>query len=323
MPQGSYSFSEANSAQRSLYWIVGTPDSAQSAPPSNSANVAPLIVGSPQAQADFAVGYDLDRIPGINEVFDLILASPPFGFQSQHGSTYYTGTGNSIRAGVALPKAAFSAGGPGSAFHSVVSAYRSSAFTGSSIIDTSAVTTTGKLTAATLTVSLLEFGVSALAQKHAPTASTVVSSYTVSTSGRGQTTYATLVGATDPILTTNAAALLTSRILTEQASAEIDNDSVKTALAATDDALTLVRHNRPGGVPRIMYSNDGILTLQWERDDYGVALLFCGDGTVSIAFRRPGLLYAENGIEAAVSEKLPPKFQQALSIVLKQSENVG
>jgi hypothetical protein len=119
---------------------------------------------------------------------------------------------------------------------------------------------------------------------------------------------------------TNAASFLVERILAERRDANIDEESINAALAATDDALVLIKHNNLPGTPHIMYSNDGILTLQWECDEYGVALLFCGDHSVSIAFRRPGQLYAENGVEQPVTEKLLPRFYDALASTLGKSE---
>jgi len=56
--------------------------------------------------------------------------------------------------------------------------------------------------------------------------------------------------------------------------------------------------------------------LQWQRGEFGVALIFAGDGEASIAFRRPGQFYAENGIEVAISQELPSKFSEALATIL-------
>jgi hypothetical protein len=44
-------------------------------------------------------------------------------------------------------------------------------------------------------------------------------------------------------------------------------------------------------------------------------LLFAGDGVASIAFRRPGHLYAENGMDADISDKLPIEFTEAINQV--------
>jgi hypothetical protein len=61
-----------------------------------------------------------------------------------------------------------------------------------------------------------------------------------------------------------------------------------------------------------MFADDGILTLQWQRGQYGVALIFAGDGEVSIAFRKPGQLYAQNGLDIKITAGLPASFYEAL-----------
>jgi hypothetical protein len=105
---------------------------------------------------------------------------------------------------------------------------------------------------------------------------------------------------------------LADLIIAERSHAEVDAEGVAVADAATKDALTIVRRVNFARKPRVMFSDDGILTLQWQRGEYGVALIFAGDQMVSIAFRRPGLLYAENGIEVTISDDLPAEFFDAL-----------
>jgi len=106
---------------------------------------------------------------------------------------------------------------------------------------------------------------------------------------------------------------LADLIIAKRSSAEVDESGVIVANAAVDDAVKVVQRRDLGGAPRVMFSEDGVLALQWQRDEYGVALIFAGDGMVSIAFRRPGQLYAENGIEVSVSEDLPPEFRDVLA----------
>jgi hypothetical protein len=109
---------------------------------------------------------------------------------------------------------------------------------------------------------------------------------------------------------------LALRIAQERAIAHIDEGSAATADAAVSDAMTLLQSNNLPGDPFIMFSDDAILTVQWEKHNLGVALLFAGDGLVSIAFRRPGQLYAENGCEVPVDGPLPQEFNDALSAIL-------
>jgi hypothetical protein len=108
---------------------------------------------------------------------------------------------------------------------------------------------------------------------------------------------------------------LADHIKLERASAEIDEENLGIANAAMADALVLIRRGKIDGAPRIMFSEDGILTLQWQRGEFGVALVFGGDGEASIAFRRPGQLYAENGIDVEISRQLPSKFYEVLRAV--------
>jgi hypothetical protein len=109
---------------------------------------------------------------------------------------------------------------------------------------------------------------------------------------------------------------LVADILAERSVAEVDENSAAAADVATRDAEVVVRRANLGGNPQIMFSEDGILSLQWQRDQYGVALVFAGDGLASIAFRHPDQLYAENGIEISVDDDLPQSFHEALAVVL-------
>jgi hypothetical protein len=109
---------------------------------------------------------------------------------------------------------------------------------------------------------------------------------------------------------------LADRIAAERSAAAIDKECFETADAAARDAQVLFQRQTPGGSPRIMFSEEGILTLQWQRGEYGLALIFAGDGIASIAFKRPGQLYAENGLEVAIFDDLPTEFNEALAALL-------
>lgn len=109
---------------------------------------------------------------------------------------------------------------------------------------------------------------------------------------------------------------LAGLIAVERSVAEIEPSHLIVADAAMNDALAVVNRANLDGSPNVMFSEDGILTLQWQRGEFGVALIFAGDGTASIAFRRPGQLYAQNGIDIAVSDDLPQAFNDALASVL-------
>ena len=109
---------------------------------------------------------------------------------------------------------------------------------------------------------------------------------------------------------------LADLIAVQRVAAYVDPDKAVIADAATRDATTMLASTNFGGTPRVMLSDDGILAVQWERGQFGVALLFAGDGIASISFRKPGQFYAENGVDVLISEELPQSFYEALSAVL-------
>jgi hypothetical protein len=100
------------------------------------------------------------------------------------------------------------------------------------------------------------------------------------------------------------ASRLAELIAAERLIAKIDKANFAIADAATHDAMIMIRRVKLGGTPHILLSDDGILALQWQRGEYGVTLLFAGDGVASISFRRPGKFYAENGIDVSIYERL-------------------
>jgi len=110
---------------------------------------------------------------------------------------------------------------------------------------------------------------------------------------------------------------IVAQISSARDSADVEEDCESIANDAAKDAVTMVARNKLGSVPFISFSDDGILSLQWERNNSGVGLIFAGDGTASIVFRRPGQFYAENGIEVAVNDDLPQSFNDALADILR------
>jgi hypothetical protein len=109
---------------------------------------------------------------------------------------------------------------------------------------------------------------------------------------------------------------LIDRIIAERSVADIEPENVTVANAATDEAVALIQGTEISVMPRVIFSEDGILALQWQRGEYGVALIFAGNGAASISFRRPGQFYAENGIEVRISDGLPKEFADGLAKVL-------
>jgi hypothetical protein len=134
--------------------------------------------------------------------------------------------------------------------------------------------------------------------------------------GTAVRTGATLITAPRPLQIFSNRPTLVDAIELERKLATIDQDSVGVADAAAADAKILIQHVDFGRMPRVSFSDDGILGLQWQKGELGVALIFAGDGIASIAFRRPGQFYAENGIDISVSDQLPLEFNEALSKIV-------
>jgi hypothetical protein len=103
------------------------------------------------------------------------------------------------------------------------------------------------------------------------------------------------------------------RVLSERRSVELDLDCALIADLAVSDALSTLDANVIALAPNnVMFGDDGILTLQWKNGEFGAALMFAGDGMASIAIKRPGQRYAENGIDVAVEDALPQLFFDVL-----------
>lgn len=103
------------------------------------------------------------------------------------------------------------------------------------------------------------------------------------------------------------------------AAAHFDEDAEAVADPAMQDALRLLWNNDLKGEPAVLFSEDGLLTLEWHRAGLGAILLFSGDKSVSIAFRRPGVGYAENGLHAPVDGDLPLAFHKMLAQLLENA----
>jgi hypothetical protein len=110
---------------------------------------------------------------------------------------------------------------------------------------------------------------------------------------------------------------LLSQIQAARLKAKVDPEFVRTADAAVADAANLLQANSFSHPPKLSISDEGILALQWQQDQQGVLLMLAGDGEASIAFWKPGQLYAENGVESPVTEKLPAIFYETLAAVFK------
>jgi len=85
----------------------------------------------------------------------------------------------------------------------------------------------------------------------------------------------------------------------------VDHEFLEKARAAKVQAVTLVRRNRLTGSPRVMMSDDGVLTLQWRNGvNDGAALIFPGDGTVSFAVKNAHQMYIYSGLDDVPQDDL-------------------
>ena len=97
----------------------------------------------------------------------------------------------------------------------------------------------------------------------------------------------------------------------------IDPEFLDKARATKVQAVTFVRRNRLTGNPRVMMSDDGVLTLQWRNGVNGAALIFPGDGTVSFAVKNAHKNYLNSGLdEAPLDAPLPHEFHAALQALV-------
>jgi hypothetical protein len=101
-------------------------------------------------------------------------------------------------------------------------------------------------------------------------------------------------------------------IIREQASSIVEEDSRAFAEAAVRDALTTVRRLDLRGATNVMISEDGILSLQWQLGEIGAAIVFTGDGKVSISVASPGTFYSHNAQQLSVAEPFPAGFVSRL-----------
>jgi hypothetical protein len=116
---------------------------------------------------------------------------------------------------------------------------------------------------------------------------------------------------------TIASASLVELIRVARARSQVDPEYSALADAAAHDAAAMVHRLAAWEPPSVKFSSDGVLTLQWQSNEFGLAMILVGEGEVSIALRRPGQFYAENGIDIAVSDELPLVVKNFLDDILR------
>jgi hypothetical protein len=232
---------------------------------------------------------------------------------AEANSTIYTLTGNALLASGARPSSAdFMYGGS-----TLVSALSVNLAFTAGILQTH-VPLSGN---ALLNMSVGQGPVNGWIETNAKSGTIVLNTYSTISVGTGLANWALASGDFGSLeaLHESSSVSIASKLATEidqaLACAKIEPGARATAKAAAADAKYLVERNKLNGKPLVMFADDGILTLQWQRADYGVALLFAGDGEVSIAFRKPDQLYGQNGIDIKITEDLPGQFREVMGLV--------
>lgn len=105
-------------------------------------------------------------------------------------------------------------------------------------------------------------------------------------------------------------------VKTVRGEAQLDDDAVGMADAAVSEATAFVAREDLPLPTRAMFSEEGLLTLQWRGKDRGIAIFFAGDGNATLSFKGPGYGYAQVGFDVPIGDRLPSNFWTQLSKVI-------
>ena len=97
-------------------------------------------------------------------------------------------------------------------------------------------------------------------------------------------------------------------LVEERKNADIDLDSRVHADSALQDALDVNRRYNLSGVDNMFFSDDGVLTLQWDKGAHGAALVFTGEKKVSASTAGPNKLYSQGIVRLRSADPLPADF---------------
>jgi hypothetical protein len=93
----------------------------------------------------------------------------------------------------------------------------------------------------------------------------------------------------------------------------IGDPPVESALTpAVREAAEFSDKQLPFRNPRVMFSSDGIVTLQWRRPDMGAALIFAGDGTVVPVVNNASRTYLDSMGEFSLADPLPKQMAEVI-----------
>jgi hypothetical protein len=96
----------------------------------------------------------------------------------------------------------------------------------------------------------------------------------------------------------------------------VDEEYRERARLAADQAIKVVQKNNLRGRPRVMMSDDGVLTLQWRNETIGAALIFTGDNTVSVAIKNAKQLYSDSAQDDLdIENPLPQDSLQTIGAI--------
>lgn len=105
---------------------------------------------------------------------------------------------------------------------------------------------------------------------------------------------------------------LEKRVQIEREHALIEEESLGFADVAVKEALAAIRKHNLGGAENIAFAEDGILSIQWRKIGIGAAIVFTGDGKVSVSIATPNKLYSQRPMRINVTEALPNDFLKAV-----------
>lgn len=95
---------------------------------------------------------------------------------------------------------------------------------------------------------------------------------------------------------------------------DLDDDSQKMAQRAISDASIVIASMEFTEMPWVGISDDGIVTVQWQRDDKGIAFFFSGDGIFDFSVKAsPTDHYSTDYVSQKVSNGVPGVFRSEVS----------
>jgi hypothetical protein len=106
---------------------------------------------------------------------------------------------------------------------------------------------------------------------------------------------------------------LEKRVQLEREQTIIETDSLAFADTAVREALGAIRRHNLSGAENIAISEDGILSMQWRKIAAGAAMVFTGDGKISVSIATPSKLYSQRPSRINASDPLPRDFLIAIA----------